>query len=83
MAYRGPLPLDDGSQSVPHKKVFGLIASLPVLFGIKMIGTRYRYSSTSLVRGFWDEIFWPSKPRTTEEPRTGEGHRKVDIWRNF
>ena len=38
------------------------------------------YSSTSLVRGFLDEIFWPSKPRTTEEPRTGEGHRKVDIW---
>ena len=34
------------------------------------------YSSTSLVRGFWDEIFWPSKPRTTEEPRTitKEGH---------
>ena len=32
------------------------------------------YSSTSLVRGFWDEIFWPSKPRTTEKPRTKEGH---------
>ena len=30
----------------------------------------HEYSSTSLVRGFWDEIFWPSKPRTTEEPRT-------------
>ena len=42
-----------------------------------------QYSSTSLVRGFWDEIFWPSKPRTTEEPRTGEGHRKVDIWTKF
>ena len=42
-----------------------------------------RYSSTSLVRGFWDEIFWPSKPRTTVEPRTGEGHRKVDIWTKF
>ena len=41
------------------------------------------YSSTSLVRGFWDEIFWPSKPRTTEEPRTGEGLRKVDIWTTF
>ena len=41
------------------------------------------YSSTSLVRGFWDEIFWPSKPRTTEEPHTGEGHRKVDIWIKF
>ena len=39
----------------------------------------YWYSSTSLVRGFWDEIFWPSKPRTTEEPRTKEGHIKVDI----
>ena len=38
------------------------------------------YSSTSLVRGFWDEIFWPSKPRTTEEPRTGEGHRKDEIY---
>ena len=39
---------------------------------------------TSLVRGFWDEIFWPSKPRTTEEPRTsGEGHRKVGIWTKF
>ena len=37
------------------------------------------YSSTSLVRGFWDEIFWPSKVRTTEEPRTKEGHIKVDI----
>ena len=38
-----------------------------------------RYYCTSLIRGFWDEIFLPSKPRTTEEPRTGEGHRKVDI----
>ena len=40
------------------------------------------YSSTSLVRGFWDEIFWP-----TEEPHiigdSGEGHRKVDIWRKL
>ena len=41
------------------------------------------YSSTSLVRGFWDEIFWPSKPRTTEEPRTKEGHIKVDIGTKF
>ena len=42
------------------------------------------YSSTSPVRGFWDEIFWPSNPRTTEEPRTGEGLRKVDIFgQNF
>ena len=41
------------------------------------------YSSTSLVRGFWDEIFWPSKPRTTEEPRTKEGHIKVDIDTKF
>ena len=40
--------------------------------------------STSLVRGFLsDEIFWSSKPRTTKEPRTGEGHRKVDIWTKF
>ena len=23
-------------------------------------------SSTSQVRGFWDEIFWRSKPRTTD-----------------
>ena len=38
---------------------------------------------TSILRGLWDEIFWPSKPRTTEEPRTGEGHRKVDIWTRF
>ena len=42
-----------------------------------------QYSSTSLVRGFWDEIFWPSKPRTTEGPRTGEGLRKVDILTKF
>ena len=41
------------------------------------------YSSTSLVRGFWDEIFWPSKPRTTEEPRTKEDHIKVDIGTKF
>ena len=38
------------------------------------------YSSTSLVRGFWDEIFWPSKPRTTEEPRTKEGSHKGRHW---
>ena len=38
---------------------------------------------TSLVRGFWDEIFWPSKPRSTEEPRTKEGHIKVDIGTKF
>ena len=40
---------------------------------------------TSLVRGFWDEIFCPSKPRTTEEPRTTtkEGHIKVDIDTKF
>ena len=37
------------------------------------------YSSTSLVRGFWDEIFCPSKPRTTEEPRTKEGPIKADL----
>ena len=42
-------------------------------------GKEDEYSSTSLVRGFWDEIFWPTKPRTTEEPRTKEGHTKVDI----
>ena len=41
------------------------------------------YSSTSLERGFWDEIFLPSKPRTTEEPRSREGHRKVDIRTKF
>ena len=41
------------------------------------------YSSTSLVRGFWDEIFWPSKPRTTKGPRTKEGHIKVDIGTKF
>ena len=37
------------------------------------------YSSTSLVRSFWDEILW----HTTEEPRTKEGHRKVDIGTKF
>jgi len=46
---------------------------------------RYKYSSTSLVvvRGFCDEIFWPTEPRTTEEPRTKEGHIKVDIDTKF
>ena len=43
----------------------------------------YIYSSTSLVRGFWDEIFWPSKLRTTEEPRTGEGLKMLDISTKF
>ena len=40
------------------------------------------YSSTSLVvvRGFWDEKFCLSKPRTyTEEPRTKEGPIKADL----
>ena len=37
------------------------------------------YSSTSLVRSFWDEILW----HTTEEPRTKEGKRKVDIGAKF
>ena len=34
-----------------------------------------------MVRGFWDEIFWPSKPRTTttEEPRTKEGPIKAEL----
>ena len=41
------------------------------------------YSSTSLVRGFWDEIFWPPKPRTTEGPRTREGYTKIDIGTKF
>ena len=36
-----------------------------------------------LKRGFWDKIFWPSKPRTTEEPRIVESHIKVDIWRKI
>ena len=55
---------------------------LPILFTPYTIITPllfFRYSSTSLVRGFWDEIFWPSKPRTTKEPRTKESHIKVDI----
>ena len=56
----------------------GVIFFWPTLY-IKMI---FVYSSTSLERGFWDEIFWPSKPRTTEEPRTKEGHIKVDIGTN-
>ena len=45
----------------------------PVTFLVMHSLQRSSYSSTSLVRGFWNEIFWPSKPRTTEEPRTGEG----------
>ena len=42
-----------------------------------------QYSSTSLVRGFWDEIFCPLKPRTTKEPGTKEGYIKVDIGTKF
>ena len=41
--------------------------------------TNGKYSSTSLVHGFWDEIISPSKPRTTEGPRTNEGHIKLEI----
>ena len=33
-----------------------------------------KYSSASLVRGFWDEEFFAKKPRTTEVPRTKEVH---------
>ena len=33
-----------------------------------------KYSSASLVRGFWDEEFFAKKPRTTEVPRTREVH---------
>ena len=35
-------------------------------------GKVYSVSSTSLVRGFWEERFYTEKPRTTEGPRTTE-----------
>ena len=61
---------------------FAGVNSSRVLVGCKPKKVFF-YSSTSLVRGFWDEIFWPSKPRTTKEPRTKEGHIKVDIGTKF
>ena len=37
------------------------------------------YSIPSLVRGFWDEEFSAKKPRTTEGPRSREGHNKSPL----
>ena len=56
--------------------VYRVIVSCNIVLGALLHST---YSSTSLVRGFWEETFLPSKPRTTEGPRTREGHRKVGI----
>jgi hypothetical protein len=38
-----------------------------------------QYSITSLVRGFWDEKFSMRKSRTTEGPRSREGHNKLPL----
>ena len=39
----------------------------------------FNYSITSLVRGFWDEKFSARKSRTTEGPRSREGHNKLPL----
>ena len=38
-----------------------------------------QYSIPSLVRGFWDEKFSTRKSRTTEGPRSREGHNKSPL----
>ena len=68
---------------MPFVLPYGVFNQSAVSEHILIPGLDANYSSISLVRGFRDEIFWPSKPRTAEEPRTGEGLRKVDIWTTF